>query len=119
MGGRAALAAAGDGSVVGVCALAPWCEKRDPVEQLDGRTVLIVHGSADRVTSPRASRRFAERAAAAGATVAYLAMRAETHGMVLRWRRWHRLVVGFTMERLGLAPMPESIQRALDRGVPG
>jgi pimeloyl-ACP methyl ester carboxylesterase len=117
MGGRAALAAAGDRAVVGVCALAPWCEKRDPVAHLDGRTLLVVHGSADRVTSPRASRRFAARAADAGATVGYLAIPAEGHAMVLRWRRWHRLAVGFTAGRLGLAPMPEEIRLALDRGV--
>jgi alpha-beta hydrolase superfamily lysophospholipase len=117
MGGRAALAAGGDPSVVGVCALAPWCEKADPVNHLAGRTIFIAHGTRDRVTSPRASWRFAVRAAGAGATVGYLAIHGEHHGMVVRWRRWHRLAVGFTMGRLGRAPMPEWIQQALDRGV--
>ncbi len=102
MGGRTALAVGGDDAIVGICALAPWCEKGDSAEHLAGRTMLIAHGTADRVTSPRASRRFAERAAAAGAEVEYLPIRGEMHAMVLRWRLWHRLAVDFAMTRLGI-----------------
>jgi predicted alpha/beta-hydrolase family hydrolase len=106
MGGRTAFAIGGDAAVVGICALAPWCEKLDPVDQLAGKTVLIAHGSADKVTSPKFSRRYGDRAAAAGARVTYLLIRADMHAMVFRWRRWHRLVTDFALAVLGPEPMP-------------
>lgn len=95
MGGRTAFAIGGDPSVVGICALAPWCEKTDPVDQLAGKTVLIAHGARDRVTSPKFSRRYAERAAAAGAKVDYRLISGERHAMVFRPRLWHRIAADF------------------------
>ncbi|MFF8842584.1 alpha/beta hydrolase [Streptomyces sp. NPDC015127] len=68
MGGRAALHAAGHPAVHSVLALAPWLPEDDvaarpePVEQLAGRQVLIVHGTNDRTTDPELSYRLAERA---------------------------------------------------------
>lgn len=112
MGGRVALAVGGDRSVRGVCALAPWTERDDPVDQLAGATVLIVHGSLDTVTSPRASLRYARRAAAVASRVGYIALRGEMHAMVFRWPTWHRLATGFTLGALGIGPMPKRIDRA-------
>lgn len=112
MGGRTAFAIGGDPAVAGICALAPWCEKADPVEQLAGKTVLIAHGSADRVTIPKYSRRYADRAAAAGARVGYLLLKGEMHAMVFRWRTWHRIASGFALAMLGFEPMPRRMQRA-------
>nr|WP_246574440.1 alpha/beta hydrolase [Streptomyces genisteinicus] len=68
MGGRAALRAAGHPAVNSVLALAPWLPEDDrtaapePVAQLNGRRVLIVHGTNDRATDPELSYRLAERA---------------------------------------------------------
>ncbi|MEU6956851.1 alpha/beta hydrolase [Streptomyces sp. NPDC045714] len=67
MGGRAALRAAGHGAVTSVLALAPWLPERaadgpEPVKQLVGRRVLIVHGTNDERTDPELSYRLAERA---------------------------------------------------------
>lgn len=68
MGGRAALHAAGHPAVNSVLALAPWLPEDDvaappePVEQLAGRHVMIVHGTNDRTTDPELSYRLAERA---------------------------------------------------------
>ncbi|BAG19471.1 alpha/beta hydrolase [Streptomyces griseus] len=67
MGGRAALRAAGHGSVTSVLALAPWLPEpaaggAEPVRQLVGRRVLIVHGTNDERTDPELSYRLAERA---------------------------------------------------------
>ncbi|MEV4332858.1 alpha/beta hydrolase [Streptomyces sp. NPDC049597] len=68
MGGRAALHAAGHPAVDSVLAMAPWLPEDDvaaspePVEQLAGRQVLIVHGTNDRRTDPELSYRLAERA---------------------------------------------------------
>lgn len=112
MGGRTALALGGDPSVRGICALAPWTERADPVVQLAGSTVLIVHGSRDMVTSPRGSRSFARHAAEAGARVGYVAIRGEMHAMVFQWRRWHRLAAGFALGVLGIEPIPSDINRA-------
>lgn len=67
MGGRAALRAAGHGAVTSVLAMAPWLPELatdgpEPVKQLMGRRVLIVHGTNDERTDPELSYRLAERA---------------------------------------------------------
>ncbi|MGX1948993.1 dienelactone hydrolase family protein [Streptomyces anulatus] len=67
MGGRAALRAAGHGAVTSVLAMAPWLPEHaaaepEPVRQLVGRRVLIVHGTNDERTDPELSYRLAERA---------------------------------------------------------
>ncbi|MCX4818927.1 alpha/beta hydrolase [Streptomyces sp. NBC_01142] len=68
MGGRAALHAAGHPAVNSVLAMAPWLPEDDvaaapePVRQLAGRQVLIVHGTNDARTDPELSYRLAERA---------------------------------------------------------
>jgi alpha-beta hydrolase superfamily lysophospholipase len=117
MGGRTAFAAAGDPLVKGVCALAPWTESGDPVAQLAGRTLLVVHGNIDTVTSPRASRNYAHRAAQVAARVGYTSLFGEMHAMVFRWSTWHRLATGFALGLLDVSPMPSRIDRALRREV--
>jgi dienelactone hydrolase len=68
MGARAALRAAGHPAVVSVLALAPWLPEmsedggEEPVRQLTGRRVLIVHGTDDEHTGPDLSYRLAMRA---------------------------------------------------------
>ncbi|MBT2395912.1 S9 family peptidase [Streptomyces sp. ISL-100] len=68
MGGRAALHAADHPAVTSVLAVAPWLPDDDvaaaeePVKQLAGRHVLIVHGTNDERTDPELSYRLAERA---------------------------------------------------------
>ncbi|MFD9359191.1 alpha/beta hydrolase [Streptomyces sp. NPDC060031] len=67
-GGRAALAAAGHDAVNSVLALAPCLAEPsvggspEPVKQLLGRRVLIVHGTNDAHSDPELSFRFATRA---------------------------------------------------------
>lgn len=64
MGGRAALRAAGHPAVNSAVAIAPWlpdAPEPDPVKQLIGRHVLIVHGTNDGSTHPDLSYRLAER----------------------------------------------------------
>jgi pimeloyl-ACP methyl ester carboxylesterase len=104
MGGRVALRVAGSPSVRGVVALAPWLPQDEPVEQLAGRDVLIAHGDLDAVTSPRASKRYAERARGVANRLVYVSVRGDMHAMVFRWRRWHRLTTRFTLETLGFYP---------------
>ncbi|MFD7899300.1 alpha/beta hydrolase [Streptomyces sp. NPDC059479] len=68
MGGRAALQAAGHSAVNSVLAMAPWLPEQDravepePVAQLIGRHVLIMHGTNDERSDPELSYRLAERA---------------------------------------------------------
>lgn len=102
MGGRTALRVADDANVVGVVALAPWLPKSEPVDQLRGRRLLIAHGTLDRVTSPRASQRFAARAEGVAAQVTFVAVRGETHAMMLRPALWHRLATDHALADLGL-----------------
>ncbi|HEY1486530.1 MAG TPA: alpha/beta fold hydrolase [Micromonosporaceae bacterium] len=91
MGGRTALYVAGADNVVGVCALAPWIEPRDPVAQLSGRTLVAAHGNLDRMTDPRQTRRYASQAAAIGARVAFFQVAGEKHAMLRRPSAWHVL----------------------------
>jgi predicted esterase len=100
MGGRAALRMGGDRSVRAVAAFAPWLPDGEPSGQLAGRRVLIAHGSWDRVTSPRASGRYARVARAAGAQVTWHEVGCDTHAMLLRYRTWQRLAIGFTLSSL-------------------
>jgi predicted esterase len=100
MGGRAALRAAGDRSVRAVAAFAPWLLDGEPVEQLAGRRLLIAHGSMDRVTSPRASRRYVERATAVTSDITWEPVPGDTHAMLLRFRTWQRLAIRFTLSSL-------------------
>jgi predicted esterase len=117
MGGRTAFAVGGDPAVVGICALAPWTEPTDPYEHLAGKTVLIVHGTLDRVTSPRGSFKYAVKLARVGATVGYYRVPGEMHAMVFRWRLWHRIAADFALGALGRAAMPDRIARALELGI--
>lgn len=95
MGGRAALYAAGDPSVVAVCALAPWLAATDPVGPVAGRTVLLVHGDRDRITDPAGTRWYAAQAAAVTSDVRLVRIPDSGHGMLRHWRRWHALVADF------------------------
>lgn len=98
MGGRVVLRCADDPSVIGVCALAPWVESGEPVDQLAGSSVVIAHGDRDRITDPRESAIFAERAAAAGARIRFQVMRGDGHAMLRHAARWNTVVRDFVTE---------------------
>ncbi|MFQ3557041.1 alpha/beta fold hydrolase [Streptomyces gramineus] len=90
MGGRAALRAAADPSVRGVLALAPWCPPGDPVDDLSGTRILVLHGDRDRVTDPAESAGYVRRARAAGAQAGMVLLRGGDHAMLRRSHDWHR-----------------------------
>ncbi|GAA2550720.1 MULTISPECIES: alpha/beta hydrolase [Streptomyces] len=87
MGGRAALRAGGHEAVNSVLALAPWLPEEDvaappePVKQLAGRRVLIVHGTNDARTDPELSFRLAARAKKANRDVCRFEVHADGHGL--------------------------------------
>jgi pimeloyl-ACP methyl ester carboxylesterase len=112
MGGRAALRAAGNPSVRGVVALAPWLPRTEPVEQFAGRDLVVVHGTRDRTTSPRASIRFVERAAPVARRVACLQVPWSGHGMLSRAGLWHQLTADFVDAIVRNEPFGDALDRA-------
>ncbi|MEU4658471.1 alpha/beta hydrolase [Streptomyces sp. NPDC023723] len=87
MGGRAALRAGGHAAVNSVLAIAPWLPDEDmaappePVKQLTGRRVLIVHGTDDGQCDPELSFRLATRAKKANRDVCRFEVHSEGHAM--------------------------------------
>ncbi|GHF12786.1 alpha/beta hydrolase [Streptomyces fumanus] len=87
MGGRAALRAAGHEAVTSVLAIAPWLPAEDmaappePVKQLAGRQVLIVHGTNDGRSDPELSFRLAARAKKANRDVCRFEVHSDGHGL--------------------------------------
>ncbi|WP_327254596.1 alpha/beta hydrolase [Streptomyces sp. NBC_01244] len=86
-GGRAALAAAGHEAVNSVLALAPSLPRQsdtdspEPVKQLSGRRVLIVHGTNDARSDPESSYRLATRAKKANRTTCRFEVHSDGHGL--------------------------------------
>ncbi|MEU2544118.1 alpha/beta fold hydrolase [Streptomyces roseolus] len=100
MGGRAALAVAGDPAVRGVVALAPWCPPGEPVAHLAGRRIHLLHDETDRVTVARDSWEFVRRAREAGADATGVPMPAGGHTMLRGAGLWHRRATELALETL-------------------
>jgi pimeloyl-ACP methyl ester carboxylesterase len=118
MGGRAALTAAGAPNVVAVCALAPWLDGSDPVNQLAERSVLIVHGDRERYTDPRESYAYAVRAKQVADRTARFELHGAGHYMLARTRDWHSLVRRFALGVLGVEPEDPVIANAMRQPAP-
>jgi pimeloyl-ACP methyl ester carboxylesterase len=116
MGGRAALRSAGHRSVHGVVALAPWLPGAEPVEQLAGRDVVVLHGTRDLTTSPRASARFVARVAPLTRRAVCLHVPWSGHGMLLRASTWHRLTAAFVAAVVDDAPFDRPLELARRAG---
>ena len=101
MGARAAIRAAGHPAVSAVAGLAPWLPGGEPVGQLAGRRVLLVHGTADGITSPADTWAYVERARAV-TEVAAIEVRNGDHPMLRRARLWHAIAAEFARAALGL-----------------
>ncbi|MFJ3975074.1 alpha/beta hydrolase [Streptomyces sp. NPDC090021] len=86
-GGLAALRAAGHEAVNSVLALAPCLlegmpsDSPEPVKQLSGRQVLIVHGTNDARSDPETSFRLAERAKKANRSTCRFEVHSDGHGL--------------------------------------
>ncbi len=101
MGGLTALCVADDPQVHSVVALAPWLNAETPVERVAGRRVLIVHGTADRWTSPANSLDYARRAGGVADAVDYVALTNAGHFMLRRLGLWNSLSTGFILDAFG------------------
>ena len=95
MGGRTALRVGG--RAVAVAGLAPWLDRTDPVEQLTDTRVLLMHGTDDRMTSPRQTAGFTERLAATGLEPSLVLLTGEKHAMLHKPRLWHELSTQFVL----------------------
>ncbi|MCW2813280.1 MAG: alpha/beta fold hydrolase [Nocardioides sp.] len=93
MGARTAAYVAGDRSVVGVVALAPWWMPEDPVDALRGKPVLAAHGRTDKITSARQTRAFLRRADAVASETAFRDMGRVGHYMFRRVAEWNDVAV--------------------------
>ena len=116
MGGRAALRSAGHRTVRGVIALAPWLPGTEPVEQLAGRDLVVLHGTRDRTTSPRASARFVTRAAPLTRRSVCLYVPWSGHGMLSRASTWHRLTAAFAAAIADDTPFERPLELARAAG---
>jgi dienelactone hydrolase len=112
MGGRAALRAAAHPNVRGVVALAPWLPGEEPVTQLAGRDVVLLHGTRDLTTSASSSARYGERATPLARRVVCLHVPWSGHGMLLRASTWHRLTAAFVAAEVDDASFDRALELA-------
>jgi dienelactone hydrolase len=89
MGGRVALHLGDDERIRAIAALAPWVEGQDTPRWHPGLHVLVMHGTRDRMTSPRQSRAMADTLTREGADVTYVAVQGDGHAMLRQAERWH------------------------------
>lgn len=95
MGGRVAAHLAACGDVGTVVALAPWWAGEDGDLIPSNTRLLVVHGTADTRTDPRASRAQTVRAEQRGVDARWVGVDGVGHTMVRRWREWHRITAEF------------------------
>lgn len=113
MGARTAAHVADEDGVLGVVGLAPWFPSDDPVEPLTGKRLVAVHGTRDRITSPRATRIFVERAAQVAAEARYVELRGRGHYMLTRIASWNRAAVQESLEIFARALADETDVRGI------
>ena len=103
MGGRVAAHLAARGDVGSVVALAPWWVGDDGDLIPVSTRLLVVHGTADTWTDPRASRAQTLRAEQRGVDAEWVGLDGAGHYMLRRGREWHRLTSDFVEEQLDVA----------------
>jgi predicted esterase len=95
LGGRAALMAAGHPAVRSSVALAPWVEPSDLATAVDGRRILVIHGTKDRVARLERARQLAGTLSRQGAEVTFIEVRGGTHAMLAHRRHFDGLAAQF------------------------
>jgi pimeloyl-ACP methyl ester carboxylesterase len=103
MGGRVAANLAARGGVGSVVALAPWWVGDDGDLIPTTTRLLVVHGTADTWTDPRASHAQTRRAQQRGVDAEWVSLEGAGHYMVRQWREWHRLTAEFVAGQLDVA----------------
>ena len=96
MGGRTACHVAGDRTVLGVIALAPWLTSGDPVEPLTGKELHAAHGRRDRITRAGDTRAYVARAADVASATSFTDMGDRGHYLLSGIHAWN----AFTVDRV-------------------
>jgi dienelactone hydrolase len=119
MGGRAALRAAGHPLVRAVAGLAPWLPPGEPTHQLEGRDVLLVHGTADMTTRPKSTAAFARAITPVARRVACVEVRRSGHAMLQRAALWHEVTAAFVDNVINGSPLSRRLLEAFAAGARG
>jgi predicted esterase len=101
MGARTAVHVADHESVTGVVGLAPWFPPGERVGALAGRHLLAAHGTADRITSYRATAAYVERARGVASSAELRDMGPVGHYMLRRVPAWNDVALSGA---LGMLP---------------
>jgi predicted esterase len=115
MGARTAVHVADHPGAVGVVGLAPWLEPSDPVSTLAGRHLIVGHGSRDRITLARSTKKYVDRAREVAATATFVDMGRLGHYMLHRPREWNRFALHSTSEVFDLTAPAEAREESMDR----
>ncbi|MEV5316456.1 alpha/beta hydrolase [Streptomyces sp. NPDC052687] len=119
MGARAALRAGGHEAVNSVVAIAPWLPEDDvaappePVKQLAGRRVLMVHGTNDERTDPELSFRLAARVKKVNREVCRFEVHSDRHRLRQHREEVGALVEDFVMGAMFGRPLSRPVEDAL------
>lgn len=100
MGGRVAAHLSAGSDIGGVVALAPWWPRDDADLVPVGCRLLVVHGTGDTRTDPRASREQTLRAMDRGVDAEWVGIPNAGHYLLSDWSRWHRLTAQFVARQI-------------------
>lgn len=95
LGGRAALMAAAHPAVRSTVALAPWVQETDLITGVDGKRLLFIHGTNDRVARLDRARGLAATLGRQGAEVTFIEVNGGTHAMLAHRRSFDGLAAQF------------------------
>ncbi|MBB3036319.1 pimeloyl-ACP methyl ester carboxylesterase [Hoyosella altamirensis] len=104
MGGRVAAHLAAEPDVLGVVALAPWWPGGEGYLFRSAQHLAVLHGTADRWTSPDASRREVIAASRRGVRASWTPVENAGHFMLRHPARWHAWVCEEALRIASLAP---------------
>lgn len=105
MGGRVVNYVADDPDVTTAVGLAPWVESGDPTATMRARALLVIHGSMDRMTSPRRSAEYVRRVQDIATEARYIGLRGSAHALLGRAGLTHAITSAFVLEHLyGIEP---------------
>jgi pimeloyl-ACP methyl ester carboxylesterase len=114
LGGRAAFRAAASPAVASVVGIAPWFPDGEPVAQLAGRKVLIMHGDRDRSDASAAkSLAYAQRARAVVPDLARFEIAGGGHLLLRRAADCWALTTAFVTATVGSRPLDPAITHAM------
>jgi predicted esterase len=111
MGARTAVHVADHAAVTGVIGLAAWLERSDPVHQLSGRDLVLAHGRRDRITSPRGSSAYVERARGVAASAEFVDVGPLGHYMLRGAGTWNRIALAASLDLVDRAGRRDGMPR--------